>query len=495
MEHPPHRRRARPHPAKSTASTLAAASVLDHVHSPFEQRGGRVRNRPADPRRSCAIPTSPGGSPPASRTDRRPQLDLAAFVQSTDTLYLHSKEGQGSSAGLVTALAMALCDAAEQHAKHSPGGRLAVPLVGVLDEAANICRWRQLPDLYSHYGSRGICLLTLLQSWSQGVQVWGPTGMRKLWGVRQHPRLRRRGRRTRLPLKPREADRRIQPRRRQPQPAARRHTGTSASTSWQLTPTPILTVAELAALPRDRADRPAIRRAGDPRPTDPLVEHEVRPTRSGRRSTATTPPPPAQPPAQGEPMDHDHLTGEADDAGALPGSRAARRSAPSSKALKQHAAGVTAAAVARRPRRAGPRLDRRARRRARARSTSPSPPARTTRPCPSGSSNGCCPSTAARSAATTACGVREWWRHDEAVARLDALWRAWEHLRLDPATGLSVWFRDHADHHMTILLDADGPFKGCDGTHSQRPLEPLPPRPPPPGDVRTRRRPHPNRAR
>ncbi len=30
-------------------------------------------------------------------------------------------------------------------------------------------------------------------------------------------------------------------------------TGTSSSTSWQLTPTPILTVAELAALPRDRA--------------------------------------------------------------------------------------------------------------------------------------------------------------------------------------------------------------------------------------------------
>ena len=75
----------------------------------------------------------------------------------------------------------------------------------------------------------------------------------------------------------------------------------------------------------------------------------------------------------------------------------------------------------------------------------------------------------------------QWWRHDEAVARLDALWRAWEHLRLDPATGLSVWFRDHADHHMTILLDADGPLKGCDGTHSQRPLDPLPHDPPPPG--------------
>jgi Domain of unknown function (DUF4913) len=75
----------------------------------------------------------------------------------------------------------------------------------------------------------------------------------------------------------------------------------------------------------------------------------------------------------------------------------------------------------------------------------------------------------------------QWWRHDEAVARLDAMWRAWEHLRLDAATGLSVWFRDHADHHMTVLLDANGPFKGCDATHSDRPLEPLPHEPPPPG--------------
>jgi type IV secretory pathway TraG/TraD family ATPase VirD4 len=56
-------------------------------------------------------------------------------------------------------------------------------MVGVLDEAANVCRWRKLPDLYSHYGSRGICLLTILQSWSQGVEVWGKEGMRKLWSA------------------------------------------------------------------------------------------------------------------------------------------------------------------------------------------------------------------------------------------------------------------------------------------------------------------------
>jgi hypothetical protein len=70
----------------------------------------------------------------------------------------------------------------------------------------------------------------------------------------------------------------------------------------------------------------------------------------------------------------------------------------------------------------------------------------------------------------------KWWSHAEGRARLEALWRAWEHLRLDPATGMSVWFRDHADHHMNVLLNEDGPFKGCnpaDG-HNARRLKPLP---------------------
>ncbi|MGY1749155.1 TraG/TraD/VirD4 family protein [Modestobacter sp. SYSU DS0511] len=56
-------------------------------------------------------------------------------------------------------------------------------LVAVLDEAANVCRWHNLPDLYSHYGSRGITILTILQAWSQGVEVWGRNGMRKLWSA------------------------------------------------------------------------------------------------------------------------------------------------------------------------------------------------------------------------------------------------------------------------------------------------------------------------
>ena len=99
------------------------------------------------------------------------------------TLYSLSKEGQGTAGPLVTALTVAVVEAAEELAARSAGGRLSTPLLGVLDEAANVCRWRDLPNLYSHYGSRGIVLMTILQSWSQGVEVWGESGMRKLWSA------------------------------------------------------------------------------------------------------------------------------------------------------------------------------------------------------------------------------------------------------------------------------------------------------------------------
>ena len=113
--------------------------------------------------------------------DHRRQFVPDDFVRSTDTLYSLSKEGRGTAGPLVTALTAATVEAAEELATASPAGRLAVPLLGVLDEAANVCRWHDLPDLYSHYGSRGIVLMTILQSWSQGVEVWGREGMRKLW--------------------------------------------------------------------------------------------------------------------------------------------------------------------------------------------------------------------------------------------------------------------------------------------------------------------------
>ena len=73
----------------------------------------------------------------------------------------------------------------------------------------------------------------------------------------------------------------------------------------------------------------------------------------------------------------------------------------------------------------------------------------------------------------------EWWRHPEAVIRLEALWRAWEHLRLDPALGMSVWLRDHADYHLAVLFSKDGPFGKAKDT--SEPGDPLPYSPPPEG--------------
>jgi type IV secretory pathway TraG/TraD family ATPase VirD4 len=111
------------------------------------------------------------------------QFHPELFASSTDTLYALSRDGDASAGPLVAALTMAVLDALEDHATESPNGRLPVPFVGVLDEAANIVRLRNLDGLYSHYGSRGILLVTILQSWHQGAQVWGDHGIEKLWSA------------------------------------------------------------------------------------------------------------------------------------------------------------------------------------------------------------------------------------------------------------------------------------------------------------------------
>nr|WP_197982467.1 TraM recognition domain-containing protein [Frigoribacterium sp. CFBP 13707] len=115
--------------------------------------------------------------------DMRPQFNPDEFVRGTDTLYSLSKEGEGTAAPLVTALTVAVVEAGERLAKTQPGGRLTTPLLCILDEAANVCRWKDLPDLYSHYGSRGIPIMSIFQSWSQGVDVFTLAGMRKLFSA------------------------------------------------------------------------------------------------------------------------------------------------------------------------------------------------------------------------------------------------------------------------------------------------------------------------
>jgi type IV secretory pathway TraG/TraD family ATPase VirD4 len=110
-----------------------------------------------------------------------PVFDAEDFAASRDTLYLLSKS-RSAAAPLIAALSDTAMRAAERRAERL-GGRLDPPMVVPLDEAANICRIADLPDLYSHLGSRGITPVTILQSYEQGVTVWGEHGMAALWGA------------------------------------------------------------------------------------------------------------------------------------------------------------------------------------------------------------------------------------------------------------------------------------------------------------------------
>ncbi|MDJ0322092.1 type IV secretory system conjugative DNA transfer family protein [Pseudarthrobacter sp. PS3-L1] len=119
-----------------------------------------------------------------STFDSRPQFSPQDFVRgSKDTLYLLSMEGGGSAAALTTALTVAVAEAAEEYAMTLPRRRLTVPLVMALDEIANVCPWNDLPNKYSHYGSKGIIPIAFLQSYSQGEELWGEKGMRKIFSA------------------------------------------------------------------------------------------------------------------------------------------------------------------------------------------------------------------------------------------------------------------------------------------------------------------------
>jgi type IV secretory pathway TraG/TraD family ATPase VirD4 len=110
-----------------------------------------------------------------------PHFDPREFVVSRQTLHLLSKS-RAASAPLIAALTDAIFLAGEE-ASEGQGGRLDPPLVAVLDEAANICKIADLPDMYSHLGSRGIVPVTILQSYRQGVRVWTENGMEAMWSA------------------------------------------------------------------------------------------------------------------------------------------------------------------------------------------------------------------------------------------------------------------------------------------------------------------------
>ncbi|MFF0528693.1 type IV secretory system conjugative DNA transfer family protein [Nocardia amikacinitolerans] len=109
-----------------------------------------------------------------------PEFKPRQFVASTDTLYALSMAGPDGATPLTSALVGQILEAALDSARARPDGRLTVPLLGVLDEAANCARIAELPSYYTYAGGCGIILITILQVLEQGEDLWGANGLKTM---------------------------------------------------------------------------------------------------------------------------------------------------------------------------------------------------------------------------------------------------------------------------------------------------------------------------
>ena len=159
--------------------TALAENLDGTVRGAAETRDGIYEHA----RQAVACLLDPGVLAWVTPTPDLSEFKPGEFVRSTDALYLLSKDGGGGAAGVIAAAADACLRAAVAVAEASPGGRLDPPMEAILDEACNVCKIQDLPDLYSHLGSRGILPVTVMQSYEQGVRVWGKSGMDSLWSA------------------------------------------------------------------------------------------------------------------------------------------------------------------------------------------------------------------------------------------------------------------------------------------------------------------------
>jgi type IV secretion system protein VirD4 len=174
-----------------------ATSLRATMEAPPEQRGGLYETAltalgPLEVEALARYVTPPAtwrDAPPPGHaiTEFDPWQFFAGYtnvrgVPARDTLYLLTKEGAGTAAPVVAALVDRLLKTATEIAA-ARGGRCEPPPRIVLDEAANICAIKDLPDLYSYFGSMSLQVITILQSYQQGVAVWSEAGMHKLWSA------------------------------------------------------------------------------------------------------------------------------------------------------------------------------------------------------------------------------------------------------------------------------------------------------------------------
>lgn len=110
-----------------------------------------------------------------------PVFDPAAFVESKDTLVLLTQEKAGPLAAFVSGLVTQIANAAVAAAGRQRSERLAVPMIMDLDECGNVVTLRDLPDWYTHFGSKGIIINAFFQSPAQGEALYGKSRFKQLW--------------------------------------------------------------------------------------------------------------------------------------------------------------------------------------------------------------------------------------------------------------------------------------------------------------------------
>lgn len=169
-----------------------AASLLSTLELPPETKGGIFEG--VSTALACldseallrwVTPPSTWHEPPAD-PNAVPVLDLWSMITSPrdpqPTLYLLSREGEGSGRPVIAAIVGELIDVAVQAAS-AHGGRLDPPVCLSLDECANIVRLPELPSWFSWFGSLGLMVTVVLQSREQGRGVWGREGFDALWSA------------------------------------------------------------------------------------------------------------------------------------------------------------------------------------------------------------------------------------------------------------------------------------------------------------------------
>lgn len=110
-----------------------------------------------------------------------PAFDPFTFATSTDTLILLTHDQAGPLAAFVSSLVTQVANGAVAEAGRHQSERLPVPMLMDLDECGNVVRLPDLPDWYTHFGSKGIIINSYFQSPAQGEASYGREKFAQLW--------------------------------------------------------------------------------------------------------------------------------------------------------------------------------------------------------------------------------------------------------------------------------------------------------------------------